>query len=223
MRNSQRNRAASNPAILRLRKAEAVMEECSAGTWRRRRLCRFDGAEPTAVQVQDLRDSRGVRRNATTVFAAGETRPAGMVDTCGTGGDGSTRLIFRRGRRLCCCGRCAASEHGNRARVRKVVSRCAGRLGVRTICRSNDMGSDSGMASVFCSRRRRTRRRGMPLPRAQRIGVARSSICWATHESCGRPMQVLGVFSADVIDLMAATLAELGVERQVCGAWRWRC
>ena len=42
------------------------------------------------VQVQELAGfARVMRRNATPVFADGEARPEQMVDTCGTGGDGS--------------------------------------------------------------------------------------------------------------------------------------
>src|SRR6266436_4321101 len=101
------------------------------------------------------------------------------------------RLIFRRQRRLLRQRQERASPNTETARPARGAARrtCWKRSACASISRSNGMGARSGrLASVSCLRRRRT-------------------------NPAGAQAQVLGVFSAEVIDLVAATLAELGVER----------
>ena len=71
--------------------AEAVMDELLSGRAEMPEIVRLLTAlNQRPVQVQELAGfARVMRRNATRVFADGEARPEQMVDTCGTGGDGS--------------------------------------------------------------------------------------------------------------------------------------
>ena len=77
--------------ILAHKEAEAVMEELLSGHLGTPEIVRLlEALNRRAVEVQELAGfARMMRRHATRVFAEGEGRPANMVDTCGTGGDGS--------------------------------------------------------------------------------------------------------------------------------------
>src|SRR5260370_13471864 len=77
--------------VLNGAEAEAAMEELLSGGVETpeivRLLAELNGR---SVEVQELAGfARVMRRHATRVFADGEAQPANMVDTCGTGGDGS--------------------------------------------------------------------------------------------------------------------------------------
>src|SRR5258708_31641011 len=69
------------------------------------------------LQVQELAGfARVMRRNATPVFPQGEIRPARMVDTCGTGGDGSNTFnISTAAAIVAAAGGARVAKHGNRA------------------------------------------------------------------------------------------------------------
>src|SRR3989442_7043131 len=70
--------------------AEAMMDELLSGRVETPEIVRLLRAlNQRPIQVQELAGfAKVMRRHATRVFAEGETRPAMMVDTCGTGGGG---------------------------------------------------------------------------------------------------------------------------------------
>src|SRR5258708_2016446 len=76
---------------LKRTEAEAAMEELLSGRVETPEMVRLLAAlNRRPVEVQELAGFASVmRRHATRVFAEGEARPANMVDTCGTGGDGA--------------------------------------------------------------------------------------------------------------------------------------
>src|SRR2546428_7399353 len=77
--------------VLRRAEAEAAMEELLSGRVETPEIVRLLAAlNRRPIEVQELAGfARVMRRHATRVFAEGEGRPANMVDTCGTGGDGA--------------------------------------------------------------------------------------------------------------------------------------
>src|SRR2546428_7320464 len=77
--------------ILKRAEAEAAMEELLSGSVETPEIVRLLAAlNRRPVEVQELAGFASVmRRHATRVFAEDEGRPANMVDTCGTGGDGA--------------------------------------------------------------------------------------------------------------------------------------
>src|SRR5256886_17617498 len=77
--------------ILAHLEAEAVMEELLSGHVETPAIVRLlEALNRRPLEVQELAGfGRVMRRHAARGFAEGEARPANMVDTCGTGGDGS--------------------------------------------------------------------------------------------------------------------------------------
>src|SRR5689334_15369896 len=77
--------------ILTRGEAEELMEELLSGRVGTPEIVLLlEALNRRSVQVQELAGfARVMRKHATRVFAEGETRPGNMVDTCGTGGDGS--------------------------------------------------------------------------------------------------------------------------------------
>src|SRR6267154_1798228 len=141
-------------AALESAEAEALMEEVLGGrldTPAIVRLLMALNARPyRATELAAF--ARVMRRHAARVFAEGETPPANMVDTCGTGGDGAqTFNISSAAAIVAAASGARVAKHGNRA-----------------------ASSLSGSADV---------------------------------------LEALGVFSADVLELVAETLRDLGTER----------
>src|SRR6266849_10373657 len=77
--------------VLERAEAEAAMEELLSGRVETPEIVRLLAAlNRRPIAVQELAGfARVMRRHATRVFPEGGGRPANMVDTCGTGGDGS--------------------------------------------------------------------------------------------------------------------------------------
>src|SRR3984893_17846938 len=98
--------------------AEAVMEELLSGRVETPEILRLLTAlNQRPVQVQELAGfARVMRRNAKRVFAEGEARPEQMVDTCGTGGDGSNTFNISTAAAIVAAAAGArVAKHGNRA------------------------------------------------------------------------------------------------------------
>src|SRR5437588_5908134 len=71
--------------------AEALMEELLSGRMGTPEIVRLLMAlNRRSLEVQELAGfAQIMRKHATPVFLDGQPRPPNMVDTCGTGGDGS--------------------------------------------------------------------------------------------------------------------------------------
>src|SRR2546430_2391408 len=80
--------------VLKRAEAEAAMEELLSGRVKTPEIVRLlEALNRRPVEVQELAGfARVMRKHATRVFAEGEARPANMVDTCGTGGDGANTV-----------------------------------------------------------------------------------------------------------------------------------
>lgn len=198
--------------------AEAVMEELLSGRVETPEIVRLLTAlNVRPVQVQELAGfARVMRRNATRVFAENQPRPARMVDTCGTGGDGSNTFNISTAAAIvaAAAGACVA-KHGNRAASSRSGSAdVLEALGVRIDLPFERYGRairEIGIGFLFAQAAHTATRHAAPA--RKQIGVRTVfNLLGPLTNPAGAQSQVLGVFSADVIDLVAATLAELEVE-----------
>jgi anthranilate phosphoribosyltransferase len=204
---------------LKRAEAEAAMEELLSGRVETPEIVRLLTAlNRRPVEVQELAGfARVMRRHATRVFAEGEARPANMVDTCGTGGDGSNTFNISTAAAIVAAAAGArVAKHGNRA-----ASSASGSadvlevLGVRIDLPFERYGlaiREIGIGFLFAQAAHTATRHATPA--RKQIGVRTVfNLLGPLTNPAGAQSQVLGVFSEDVIDVVAATLAELGVER----------
>jgi len=204
--------------VLKRSEAEAVMEELLSGRAETPEIVRLLTALNTrAVQVQELAGfARVMRRHATRVFAEGEPKPAKMVDTCGTGGDDSgTFNISTAAAIVAAAAGARVAKHGNRAASSRSGSAdVLEALGVRIDLPFERYGRairEIGIGFLFAQAAHTATRHATPA--RKQIGVRTVfNLLGPLTNPAGAQSQVLGVFSADVMDLVAATLAELGVQ-----------
>ncbi|HEX9456359.1 MAG TPA: anthranilate phosphoribosyltransferase [Candidatus Acidoferrum sp.] len=205
--------------LLARTEAEAVMEELLSGRVGTPDIVRLLGAlNRRPIQVQELAGfAKVMRRHATRVFAEGEARPAMMVDTCGTGGDGSeTFNISTAAAIVAAAAGARVAKHGNRAASSRSGSAdVLEALGVRIDLPFERYGRairEIGIGFLFAQAAHTATRHATPA--RKQIGVRTVfNLLGPLTNPAGAQAQVLGVFSAEVINLVAATLAELGVER----------
>jgi anthranilate phosphoribosyltransferase len=208
-----------NGYVLTRAEAEAVMEELLSGGIQTPEIVRLLRAlNQRPVRVAELAGFASVmRRHAAAVFAESEARPASMVDTCGTGGDGANAFNISTAAAIVAAAAGArVAKHGNRA----VSSRSGSAdvleaLGVRIELPFAQIGRgirEIGIGFLFAPAAHAATRHAVP---ARKEIAARTvfNLLGPLTNPAGAQAQVLGVFSAEAIDLVAATLAELGVER----------
>jgi anthranilate phosphoribosyltransferase len=139
-----------------------------------------------------------------------------LIDTCGTGGDGAHTLNISTGAALvaAACG-VAVAKHGNRS----VSSRCGSAdvleaLGVPLELEPEALGAlleAEGFAFLFAPRLHPAMRAVMPVRRV--LGVRTVfNLLGPLANPAGVKRQVVGVYNAAVMSLVAGALAELGAE-----------
>jgi anthranilate phosphoribosyltransferase len=205
--------------VLNRAEAEAAMEELLSGRVGTSEIVRLLVALiDRPVEMQELAGfAQVMRRHATRVFAEGEARPANMVDTCGTGGDGANTFNISTAAAIVAAAAGArVAKHGNRAASSRSGSAdVLEALGVRIDLPFERYGQairEIGIGFLFAQAAHTATRHAAPARKL--IGVRTVfNLLGPLTNPAGAQSQVLGVFSADVIDLVAATLAELGVER----------
>ena len=199
--------------------AEAVMEELLCGRMETAeivRLLRALNARP--VLVEELAGFASVmRRHAACVFADGEARPERMIDTCGTGGDGFDAFNISTAAAIVAAAAGArVAKHGNRAASSRSGSAdVLEALGVRVDLPCARVGvaiRGVGIGFLFAQAAHTAARHAAP---ARKLIGARTvfNLLGPLTNPAGAHAQVLGVFSAEALDLMAAAVAELGVTR----------
>jgi anthranilate phosphoribosyltransferase len=208
-----------NGKILTRAQAEEAMEEILSGraeTPEIVNLLRAMNARP--IQPQELAGFASVmRRHAAPVFSDERLRPAHLIDTCGTGGDGcETFNISTVAAIVASAAGASVAKHGNRA----ASSRCGSAdvleaLGVRIdvpLQRCGEAIREVGLGFLFAQAAHSATRHAT-LARKQIGQRTAFNLLGPLTNPAGAHSQLVGVYSADVIDLMAATLAELGIER----------
>jgi anthranilate phosphoribosyltransferase len=204
--------------ILARAEAEAMMNELLSGRVETPEIVRLLTAlNQRPIQAQELAGfARVMRRSATRVFAEGEARPERMVDTCGTGGDGSNTFNISTAAAIvaAAAGACVA-KHGNRAASSRSGSAdVLEALGVRIDLPFEAYGRairEIGIGFLFAQAAHTAARYAAPA--RKQIGARTVfNLLGPLTNPAGAQSHVTGVFSAEVIDVVAATLAELGVE-----------
>jgi anthranilate phosphoribosyltransferase len=204
--------------VLSRAEAEAVMEEILSGRMETPEIVRLLTAlNRRPVKVQELAGfAQIMRRHATPVFAKGEPRPAKMVDTCGTGGDNSgTFNISTAAAVVAAAAGARVAKHGNRAASSQSGSAdVLEALGVRIDLPFERCGRairEIGIGFLFAQAAHTATRHATPA--RKQIGVRTVfNLLGPLTNPAGAQAQIVGVFSPEVIDLVAVTLAELGVE-----------
>jgi anthranilate phosphoribosyltransferase len=140
-----------------------------------------------------------------------------MVDTCGTGGDAShTFNISTAAAFVTAAAGARVAKHGNRAASSKTgAADVLEALGVRIDLPLEHSGRaicQLGIGFLFAQTAHHSMRHAMPA--RKQIGARTVfNLLGPLTNPAGAQTQIVGVFSAEVMDIMAAALAGLGVER----------
>jgi anthranilate phosphoribosyltransferase len=199
--------------------AEAIMEELLSGRVDTpdivRLLLALNQRQVSSAELSAF--ARVMRRHAALVFVSEDQRPPHMVDTCGTGGDDSgTFNISTAAAFVAAAAGARVAKHGNRS----VSSRSGSAdvleaLGIRIDLSLPESGRairELGIGFLFAPAAHSATRHAVPA--RKQIGKRTVfNLLGPLTNPAGAESQLLGVFSPDLIDLVAATLAELGVDR----------
>jgi anthranilate phosphoribosyltransferase len=210
--------AAEAGRIFSRAEAEAVMEELLGARLATAEIVRLLLAMNTRpVRVEELAGFATVmRRHCARVFPDGEAPPANLVDTAGTGGKKfATFNISTAAAIVAAAAGARVAKHGNRASHSGSGSAdVIEALGVRIDLPLEHHGRalrEIGIGFFFARAAHTATRHAAPA--RQQIGVRTIfNLLGPLTNPAGARAQVMGVSSADLIDLVAATLAELGAE-----------
>jgi anthranilate phosphoribosyltransferase len=205
--------------ILTRAEAEQAMEEILSGRVETPEIVSLlNGMNARPLQPQELAGFASVmRRHAARVFSDDRLSPAHLVDTCGTGGDGcDTFNISTAAAIVAAAAGASVAKHGNRA----ASSRCGSAdvleaLGVRLDIPLERCGAairELHLGFLFAPAAHSATRHAVAA--RQQIGLRTAfNLLGPLTNPAGAHSQLVGVYSREVINLMAATLAELGVQR----------
>jgi len=211
------NHAASGK-VLSGAEAEEIMEELLGGLLETHEIVQLLSAlNARPYRAEELAGfARVMRRHATRVFADSEILPERMVDTCGTGGDDSgTFNISTAAAIVASAAGARVAKHGNRAASSKCGSAdVLEELGVRIDLPFERIGQgirEIGIGFLFAQAAHAAARHAMPARKQLGVRTIFNLLGPLTNPAKAQA-QVLGVFSADLLDVVAETLAELGTE-----------
>lgn len=206
-------------ATLTHAEAEFIMEDLLSGRVETPAIVRLLTAlNLRPVSVAELAGfASTMRRHAAPVFAPGESRPENLVDTCGTGGDGSgTFNISTAAAFVAAAAGARVAKHGNRSTSSRSGSAdVLEALGMRIdvpMRRAGQAIREVGIGFLFAPLAHAAARHAVPA----RKQIGRRTVfnlLGPLTNPAGADRQVLGVFAPEALDLVAATLLELGVTR----------
>jgi anthranilate phosphoribosyltransferase len=179
------------------------------------RLLKAMNARP--VRVEELAGFASVmRRHAARVFSDGETPPEHLLDTCGTGGKGfATFNISTAAGIVAAAAGARVAKHGNRASHSGSGSAdVLEALGVRIELPVEHFGKairEIGIGFFFARATHAAARHAAPARKEMGVRTVFNLLGPLTNPA-GARSQVVGVPSRELIDLVAATLSELGAE-----------
>lgn len=198
--------------------AEEIMEKLLSGGLQTPDIVQFLSAlNARPYRAHELAGfARVMRRYATRVFADWETLPERMVDTCGTGGDDSgTFNISTAAAIVASAAGARVAKHGNRAASSKCGSAdVLEELGVRIDLPFEGIGRgirEIGIGFLFAQAAHAAAKHAMPARRHLGVRTVFNLLGPLTNPAKAQS-QVLGVFSSEILGVMAETLAELGTE-----------
>ena len=204
--------------VLNAAEAEELMEELLNGRLATPEIVQLLSAlNARPYRAEELAGfARVMRRHAAKVFADGETLPKRMVDTCGTGGDDSgTFNISTAAAIVAAAAGARVAKHGNRAASSKCGSAdVLEALGVRIDLPFERTGRgirEIGLGFLFAQAAHTAMRHATPA--RKQLGVRTIfNLLGPLTNPANAQAQVLGVFSANVLDVVAETLNLLGTE-----------
>ena len=197
--------------------AEAIMEELLSGRIDTpdivRLLVALNQRQITPAELAAF--ARIMRHHAAPVFATADDRPERMVDTCGTGGDDSgTFNISTSAAFVAAAAGAHVAKHGNRAVSSRSGS--ADVLEALGVCidvsleQSGRAIRELGIGFLFAPTAHAATRHATAARR--QIGKRTVfNLLGPLSNPAGAQSQLLGVYSPDLLDLVAATLLLLGV------------
>jgi anthranilate phosphoribosyltransferase len=206
-------------AALTRTEAESIMEELLSGRLETPEIVRLLTAlNLRSVSVAELAGfASTMRRHAAPVFVPGESRPENLVDTCGTGGDASgTFNISTAAAFVAAAAGARVAKHGNRSTSSRSGSAdVLEALGIRIdvpMRRAGQAIRQVGIGFLFAPVAHAAARHAVPA--RKQIGKRTVfNLLGPLTNPAGADSQVLGVFAQEALDLVAATLLELGVQR----------
>lgn len=177
----------------------------------------------TALNLRPLRAdelasfARVMRQHAALVFPEGEPLLANLVDTCGTGGDSSGTFNISTAAGIVAAGAGArVAKHGNRAmRSKSGSADVLEALGVRLDISLQHAGRsirEVGIGFLFAPAAHAATRHAAAARKQMGVRTIFNLLGPLTNPARAEA-QVLGVYSVDMLGVMAAALVELGVER----------
>jgi anthranilate phosphoribosyltransferase len=198
--------------------AEALMEELLCGRVATVEIVRLLTAmNLRAPQVAELAGfATAMRRHAAKPFVEGEAIPERMVDTCGTGGKTTgTFNISTTAALVASAAGARVAKHGNRGMSSRSGSAdVLEALGVRVdipMARHGQAIREIGIGFLFAQMAHASMQHAVEA--RKKIGVRTVfNLLGPLTNPAGARFQVVGVPSSELVDLMAATLAELGTE-----------
>ncbi len=199
--------------------AEAAMEEILSGRASELHIADFLAALREKGETEDelVGFATVMRRHARPIFANGVPGGWRLVDTCGTGGDCSGTFNVSTCAAFVVAGAgVRVAKHGNRS----ISSRCGSAdvleaLGVNLLTppeRVAECIETAGIGFLFAPALHTAMKHAMPA-RRRLGGRTVFNLLGPLTNPAGARAQVMGVFAADRVALIAGALAKLGAER----------